>query len=287
MRSEAEMFELILRVGQALPQVEAIALGGSRSNPAVPRDAFQDYDVVYLVNDKEALLQDRSWLESFGEVLIQQTPEESRLFPPSLGERFTFLMLFKDGNRIDLMLTPLTAIKEWQADEPFAKALWDPKGLLKDLPTPSDHTFWLSEPNNAQFQDCCNEFWWVTTYVVKGLCRKEYYYASDHLYEICQKELRRLLAWQVGSEDGWQQSLGKNDKYLLQKLTPELGAKLLHCQDFSSPKALWQSLLATQELFHKVALDFAHSQQFYYDKKTAAKVQSYTQQWYNDFYQTH
>lgn len=85
MRSEAEMFELILQVGQALPQVEAIALGGSRGNSAVLPDAFQDYDVVYLVNDKEALLQDRSWLESFGEVLIQQTPEESRLFPPSLG----------------------------------------------------------------------------------------------------------------------------------------------------------------------------------------------------------
>lgn len=285
MRSEEEMFELILRVGQALPQVAAIALGGSRSNPAVPRDAFQDYDVVYLVKDKEALLQDRSWLEAFGEVLIQQTPEESSLFPASLGERFTFLMLFQDGNRIDLMLTPLTAMAEWLADEPFAKALWDPKGLLRAVPEPSDRTFWLTEPTEVQFQDCCNEFWWVSTYVVKGLCREEYYYASDHLYDICQKELRRLLAWQVGSETGWQQSLGKNDKYLLQKLPPALAENLLHCQDFSSPQALWQSLLETQELFHQVALAFADNGHFHYDKKTAAKVQSYTQQWYNDFYQ--
>ena len=283
MRSEEEMYELILRVGQALPQVEAIALGGSRSNPAVTGDAFQDYDVVYVVNERDALLQDRSWLDAFGEVLIQQTPEESSLFPPSLGERFTFLMLFQDGNRIDLMLTPLTAMRSWQADEPFAKALWDPQGLLSDLPKPSDRTFWLAEPTEAQFQDCCNEFWWVSTYVVKGLCREEYYYASDHLYDICQKELRRLLAWQVGSTSGWQQSVGKNDKYLLQKISPELAQALLNCQDFSSPKTLWRSLLRTQELFHQIAKDFADTCQFHYEEKTATKVQSYTKEWYNKF----
>ena len=144
-----------------------------------------------------------------------------------------------------------------------------------------DHTFDLLNQNSLDCIRFCNLS--IIPYLSCFLTIR--YHQKAIQLSICQKELRRLLAWQVGSEDGWQQSLGKNDKYLLQKLTPELGAKLLRCQDFSSPKALWQSLLATQELFHQVAMRFAHSQQFYYDKKTAVKVQSYTQRWYNDFYQ--
>lgn len=283
MRSEAEMMTLLLEVGQNLPQVEAIALGGSRVNPVVPKDIFQDYDVVYFVNDKEKLLAERTWLTAFGEMLIQQTPEESSLFPHSLGERFTFLMLFEDGNRIDLMLCPLTVIKEWQAEEPFARVLWDPKGWLKDVPEPSDQAFWLEKPTDAQFQDCCNEFWWVSTYVVKGLWRKEYYYATDHLYEVCQKELRRLWRWQVGRDTHRQQSLGKNDKYLFKQLSqPKLHA-VMATVDFSSFEAIWQSLLATQKLFHQTALRFAKKNQYGYDETTATKVLNYTEEWYEKY----
>ncbi|MDT2756862.1 aminoglycoside 6-adenylyltransferase [Enterococcus asini] len=283
MRSEAEMMALILQVGQNLPEVKAVALGGSRANVNVPKDCFQDYDVVYFVKDKEKLLADRSWLQDFGQILIQQTPEEMSLFPPSLGERFTFLMLFEDGNRIDLMLCPLTSIAQWQKEEPFSKVLWDPNGLLKEVSQPSDKTFWLEKPTEAQFQDCCNEFWWVSTYVVKGLWRKEYYYATDHLYEICQKELRRLWRWQVGSDSHWQQSLGKNDKYLFTQLSQPKLDLAMAIADFSNFEGVWQSLVATQKLFHQGALIFAKKNQYHYDETTAINVLDYTKQWYDKF----
>ena len=31
--------------------VRAVYLNGSRTNPNAPKDRFQDYDVVYVVND--------------------------------------------------------------------------------------------------------------------------------------------------------------------------------------------------------------------------------------------
>lgn len=63
---------------------------------------------------------------------------------------------------------------------------------------PSDIQYHVQKPNCRQFDDCCNEFWNVTTYVVKGLCRRELLFAIDHLNQILRPELLRMLAWKVG-----------------------------------------------------------------------------------------
>ena len=62
MRNEAEMTALILQVGQEIG-VQAIAISGSRQNPQVKRDRFQDYDIVYIVDNLPELLAEPSWLK--------------------------------------------------------------------------------------------------------------------------------------------------------------------------------------------------------------------------------
>ena len=57
MRTDTEMMNLILQIAEAL-QVEAVALSGARANPWAPKDEFQDYDVVYVVDDLENLTSD-------------------------------------------------------------------------------------------------------------------------------------------------------------------------------------------------------------------------------------
>ncbi|MFY1068609.1 aminoglycoside 6-adenylyltransferase [Enterococcus sp. AD013-P3] len=282
MRSEQEMIDLILNTAKSLPQVDAVAMEGSRMNQHAPKDIFQDYDVVYVVNDKTSLLADRSWLAAFGPVLIQQRPEEMTLFPPTLGERFTFLTLFEDGNRIDLMLCPHSELEILLAEDPFLTVLWDPKRVFPPLPDAGDQKFWVQPPQEVLFQDCCNEFWWVSTYVVKGLWRKETLYATDHLYEICQKELLRVLSWLVGNESGWNQSFGKNFKYLPDYLDEATRQLLFEIRDFTSLTTIWQSLFTTQELFHEVAGKLAEEMGFTYDKETAEKIMQYSRSWFED-----
>lgn len=280
MRSEKEMFGLILAVAKKLPQVKAVTLSGSRSNAKVSKDQFQDYDIMYVVNDKEPLLTDRSWLAEFGELLIMQRPEEMTLFPPSLGERFTFLMQFKDGTRIDLMLCPLSALDQALKEDPLLQVLYDPCQLITRKLVPSDQAFWTKEPAHAEFADCCNEFWWVSTYVVKGLCRGELLYATDHLYEICQKELLRLLSWRVGQLHQYSISLGKNYKYLPNYLDEKENQRLEKLRDLRTLESTWQALLETQHFFQQEARNFAEIQGFEYDAKTAENVMAYTDQWF-------
>lgn len=278
MRSEAEMMQLILAVAQKISQVKAVAMSGSRVNKNVTKDEFQDYDIVYIVDDKKTLLENRQWLNAFGQRLIMQTPEETVLWPSELGECFTFLMLFEDGNRIDLTLCPISYIQQWSAGEPMIKILSDPQRLLANLPEPSDNAYQFLSATQRTFNECCNEFWWVSTYVVKGLARGELLYASDHLYTVCQKELLRLLSWKAVLQKG-KINVGKNYKYLFNFL-PEKQQTFENLLSFSSIDACWQSLFATQTFFHEEAKDFAQIAGFEYINSTAEKIIAYTQQHY-------
>ena len=64
MRTETELLNLLLQVAKTL-KVEAVALSGSRTNGQAPKDEFQDYDVVYIMEDLDGLIADLAWLDRF------------------------------------------------------------------------------------------------------------------------------------------------------------------------------------------------------------------------------
>ena len=92
----------------------------------------------------------------------------------SLGHRRLYLMLFEDGNRIDLTLCPKESIQEWVDSEAGFKVLKDDKGLF-DSYIPSPKRYWTAPPTEEEFAASCNEFWWVSAYVVKAIQKKSAY----------------------------------------------------------------------------------------------------------------
>ena len=267
MRTETEMMNLILQIAESL-KVDAVALSGSRTNDHAPKDEFQDYDVVYLVDNLENLISDLSWLDQFGNRLIEQHN--------ILGNRRLYLMLFEDGNRIDLTLCPKDHIQEWVDSEAGYTVLVDEKGLFGSYTT-SPERYWTSPASQIDFEKACNEFWWVSAYVVKGIHRNHLVYATDHLYGICQQELLKLLAWQVATDKGTV-DVGKNYKYLFQYLPTEKEKEYTALLDFSDQKSLTKSLLATMDFFHKEAQAFSLKTGFHYDKAIAEKMIEYAEE---------
>ena len=265
-RSQEQMLRFISQTGQTL-QVEAVALSGSRTNPKAPKDEFQDQDVVYVVDDLDNLTSALSWLDQFGSRLIEQHN--------ILGNRRLYLMLFEDGNRIDLTLCPKDQIQEWVENEAAFTVLEDPKGLFESY-SPRPERFWIHPASEMDFEKTCNEFWWVSAYVVKGICRKQVIYATDHLYSICQQELLKVLAWQVASDRG-KVDIGKNYKYLFNYLPAEMEKNFSNLLDFSSLDKIIQSLLATIQLFHQEAQSLAQNMGFNYDRKVAEKMIQYAE----------
>ena len=267
MRTETEMIDVILKTAETL-QVEAVAMSGSRTNSQAPKDEFQDYDVVYVVENLDELISDLSWTDQFGKRIIEQ---EVRL-----GHRRLFLMLFEDGNRIDLTLCSKVHIKEWIESEANFIVLEDPKGLfVPHSPTPQ--RYWTSPASAIEFEKACNEFWWVSAYVVKGICRKQVIYATDHLYGICQQELLKVLVWQVASDRG-AVDIGKNYKYIFNYLPAQKENEFSSLLDFSNSDKITQSLFDTMQLFHQEAQSLAQKMDFDYDKEVAEKMIGYAEE---------
>ena len=267
MRTETEMLDVILKTAETL-QVEAVAMSGSRTNPKTLKDEFQDYDVVYLVENFEELISDLSWIDQFGKRIIEQ---EVRL-----GHRRLFLMLFEDGKRIDLTLCPKEHIKEWVDSEAGFTVLEDPEHLFEPY-SQNLERYWTSPASAIEFEKVCNEFWWVSAYVVKGICRNQLIYATDHLYGICQQELLKILAWQVASDRG-KVDIGKNYKYLFNYLPAEKEKGFSNLLDFSSVEKLTKSLYGTMKLFHREAQYLAQKMGFDYDKEVAEKMIEYAEE---------
>ena len=267
MRTETEMLDVILQTAKTL-QVEAVAMSGSRTDTKAPKDEFQDYDVVYVVDDLDTLTSNLAWLDQFGARIIEQHN--------ILGNRRLYLMLFEDGNRIDLTLCPKEYIKEWVESEADFTVLEDPKGLFSPY-SPNTQRYWTNPASQTDFEKACNEFWWVSAYVVKGICRNQLIYATDHLYGICQQELLKVLAWQVASDKGTV-DVGKNYKYLFNYLPIEKEKEISALLDFSSVEKLTQSLFATMDLFHREAQILAQKMGFDYDKEVAEKMIVYVEE---------
>ena len=267
MRTETEMMNLILQIAESL-KVDAVALSGSRTNDHAPKDEFQDYDVVYLVDNLENLISDLSWLDQFGKRIIEQEV--------GLGQRRLCLMLFEDGNRIDLTLCPKDYIQEWIDSEAGFTVLEDLEHLFEPY-SPNIERYWTNSATEKDFEKVCNEFWWVSAYVVKGICRKQVIYATDHLYGICQQELLKVLAWQVASDRG-AVDIGKNYKYIFNYLHAQKENEFSSLLDFSNSDKITQSLFDTMQLFHQEAQSLAQKMDFDYDKEVAEKMIQYAEE---------
>ena len=267
MRTETEMLDVILQTAKTL-QVKAVAMSGSRTCPKALKDEFQDYDVVYIVDDLYNLMSDLSWLNKFGKRIIEQEV--------SLGHRRLYLMLFEDGNRIDLTLCPKEYIQEWVDSEAGFTILEDTENLFEAY-FPNLERHWITPATETDFKNSCNEFWWVSAYVVKGIYRKQVIYTTDHLYGICQQEFLKILAWQVAS-DRRVVDIGKNYKYLFNYLPTEKEKEFSSILDFSNSNKITQSLFATMKFFHQEAQSLANKMGFDYDREVAEKMIEYAEE---------
>jgi len=269
------MLELIVGAAQADDRVRAVILNGSRANPNAPRDLFQDFDIVYIVTDVSPFKDGGRWVtQRFGYVIIRQMPDDMGA-PERAGRgAYAYLMLLADGNRIDLTLYPVARLAELPPDS-LSVLLLDKDGLIQPFPPPSDSDYWPRPPSAKQFQDCCNEFWWVATYVAKGLWRDEITYAKAMLDQVVREQLMSMLVWYVGIRTEFRRSPGKAGKYLRQYLEPEQWALLLKTYSDAGVESTWEALENMVSLFRLAALPVAQHFGFEYPEGDDARVSAH------------
>jgi len=274
------MMHTILGFAEQEDRIRLVTLEGSRTNKAIPPDSFQDFDVSFFVTDMAPFKENDRWLDRFGRRLMMQKPEDMELFPPELGNWFSYLLLLEDGNKLDLTLIPLDeADAYFENGDGLVDVLLDKDGTVKQEVVATDRRYWIRKPTAREFDDCCNEFWFVSAYVAKGLARKEILYAIDHLHEVARPNLLRMMAWRIGAERGYSFSVGKNYKFIDRYLPKEDWEELLSTYAGNGYPELWRSLLSCYGLFRKYAKEVAESLGYAYPDYDEA-ITSYTEEIY-------
>lgn len=276
MRSEQEMFDLILTTARQDDRVRAVFLNGSRANPNAKKDALQDFDIVFIVRELQTFLADPRWIDRFGERMVMQTPDE--MDDPDLvdRQRFAYLMQFCDGNRIDLTLITRQEFDTQPLDS-LSVLLLDKDNSLPPFPAPSEADYLPQPPSAREFFNCCNEFWWVCPYVAKGLVRQEILYAKHIHDEVVRPQLIRMLTWHIGIKTDFKLNPGKNGKYFKQFLEPELWSMLEKSYANADYEETWQALFITCKLFGQIAQFVAARFEYPYPTQDEQQVSAYLQ----------
>ena len=273
MRSSEEILNLILRIAETDYNTRAVLLNGSRANPNARTDKYQDFDIVYIVSHIESFLYDHSWIDIFGERIILQMPDEMTIGvkdeksvvgvftdhnQPKVGvftdhnRCFHYLMLFKDKIRIDLTLFPVEKLRTFKKSS-LTILLLDKDNLFKNLTPPSDEDYLIQPPSEKEFNDCCNEFWWVSTYVAKGIARNETIYALEMLEIHVRPMFLKIIEWYIGIEKSFSVSFGMYGKFMKDHISTELYEKILSTYPGGNAENIWNCLFLMTKLFSELA----------------------------------
>lgn len=271
MRSEKQMLDLISDVARKNDGIRAVYMNGSRTNPNVGKDIFQDYDVVYVVKENKPFYEKKDWIDVFGERLYMQCPDEvdrCNGLEVDFDKCYGWLIQFKDGNRLDLHVVPVEEAAV--LNDKLCVVLLDKDGILPAVPAPSDEDYRIKRPTQSEFLACCNEFWWCLNNVAKGLWRKEIPYVHKMLYEGSHPQLVKLLNWKIGYETDFRVSTGKASKYLEKYLPEDVWNRFVGTYADGNTDHIWKAVFVMCDLFNDVADELEKCRGHAYNREEAA-----------------
>lgn len=270
MRTEKEVLDLIINTAREDDRIRAVYMNGSRTNPNVPRDLFQDYDIVYVVTETKPFYEDKRWIDRFGERLYMQCPDET---DAALGLEtnwdacYGWLIQFADGNRLDLHVEPVE--HNGFLEDRLCRALLDKDGILPPIQEPTDEDYWVKKPSREMYHAACNEFWWCLNNAAKGLWRREVPYVQDMINYHIRPQLVKLLEWETGTLTDFKVSCGKSGKYLYRWLPAEWWERFLQTYSGGRVEEIWNAVFVMCDLFDEAARDVGQKLGYPYHEEEA------------------
>ena len=281
MRTPDEIKKIILDKAETDDRIRAVLLNGSRANQKISPDWLQDFDIVYIVNQLDSFFADHEWTSIFGDKLIWQMPDERDLFrDEKISYSFHYLMLFKDGNRIDLTLFPRDKFETDFTPDSLTVVWLDKDNLFENIEPATDSDYRVRKPTEKEFVDASKEFWWVSTYIAKGLMRQEISYAKAMMDGPVRKMFLKLTEWYIGIKTEFTVSPGLHGKYIREYLSDDEYNLWLKTYPDEKIKNIWNALFLMTGLFKTFAHRIAEKLHFSYNAGEQDHVISYLHEQY-------
>ncbi len=269
------MYQLILETAEKDKRILAVYMNGSRTNENVPKDIFQDYDIVFVVSETAEFIKDKEWIQQFGEILYMQYPDESPDYPSDKENFYGWLIQFADGNRLDLHVETVKHVREHIGDDKLCKILLDKNAILPDVYESTDKDYWVKKLTKEQYLCVCNEFWWCLNNVAKGLWREEMLYVQDMVNYHVRKQLEKMLSWKVGTLTNFSVSIGKSGKYMHRWINKQEWEIYLYTYFTGRISEAWEAVMTMCDLFEQVALYVGDKLEYQYNELEGKNARSF------------
>ena len=236
--------------------IRMILIVGSMARQDHPADEFADLDLVIFTTDLATYRDPDRWLRPIGRSLVC-SPFERR------DGCLEFLALFEGGHEVDFSFSPLEQLDRLAPDGVLPEVydrgydvLLDKDGLSKRLPRPSYGPVWKLKPPAEAFERTVSGFWHEADYCARCIRRRDLWGAKLSDGELKGK-LLTMMEWHAGSRHGWQCDTWAYSRYLGEWTDDRTWAALSDVYGKFDAGDSWRALLATMELFSRLAGEVA------------------------------
>jgi aminoglycoside 6-adenylyltransferase len=236
--------------------IRAVLVVGSRAQRARPADDYADYDVVAYATNPRTYAGDQAWLARFGTLWVALLDW--------LGEdEPEWLALYDGGDKLDIAFFALDRLKRHlESGDPGDvlgrgyDILVDKDGLAARLPAPPDAMPPVDPPTSERFAAAINTFWHGAVYVAKQIKRDNLWTVKYRDWTMKQ-QLLAMVEWHARAVSGWGYDTWYEGKRITEWADAETLAALTRCFGHFDAADSWRALLATMDLFRRLATETA------------------------------
>jgi aminoglycoside 6-adenylyltransferase len=259
--------------GEREDSVRALVLTSSMTNPYSPVDAFSDYDIIFFVRDIQPWLDDESWLDEMGKVMVVYRDPVGKWHN---SDTFARITQYEHFLKVDYSIVPVELLDDFRAEasrlgrmeadlDHGYTVLLDKDGKTKGLPAPTYQAFIPKPPTEREYLTVIEEFFHEGTYLAKMLWRRDML-AAKYFLDVAGKsyKLVTMLEWLNEIEHGWTVRTTVLARGIQQRMRPELWRELEQTYVGLGLEENWEAFFRLIDLFRKVALEVGESLDFSY-----------------------
>ena len=269
------LYTKIMELAKTNDDIRVVEMNGSRVNPHIEADPYQDFDIVFYVKNYKSFINDDTWLNVFDKPLLCQTTKDQR--DGTIDDSYIYMMQFTNGTRLDLSIVDV--VKFTTRDKDSLSVILLDKDGYDPLDNPNESSYYVFPSTLKEFQYSVNEFYWLIPYVAKGIKRKHYFYAHKHL-NLIRNELEHMIDWWIGQQYDFQISVGKGKSKYIQLLPKEYykSYELTYCD--LKENNIWSALYQAIDLYDLLANELSDIYDYSYNKQLKKEVINFLEENY-------
>lgn len=272
MNKHQALYKRVMDYAKRHPSIRLVEMNGSRVNPNIQADDYQDFDIVFYIKDYHLFDFGVDQVHQFGDVLIMQTKDDQIPQAEDMDDWYIYLIQFEDGTRLDLTLRDINDYGKPPLDS-LSKILID-KDHISHQVDADESTYFVKKPKKIDFSRCVNEFYWVCPYVSKGLIRNQLIYAAKHLH-ILRNQYEKVLDWWIGDQHAYKITVGKGKSRYKDLLPEDYHQAYNQTYVTLSFDAIYQALMQLMKAYNDIASKLSERLDFPYNHHVCEKIQAF------------